>query len=344
MIHMLVSKMNIPSSERVSVIIPVYNTAPYLNRCVESVLRQSYTALEVLLIDDGSTDTSGLICDQWAEIDSRIKVVHKENGGLSDARNNGLAIATGEYIAFINSDDYINTDMIIKLYNAITMHHADISICNFHYVDESGTPILEWNQYLPIKDEVISGNEAITKMLTIKKCWCYDLAWNKLYRKELFSDIEFPIGKICEDGFISHMLFGKCEAVACISDVCYYYTQRAGSIMHSDIPYVFLHQAEARLHRMLYCYARGLNRCAGLSYWRAALFLSDTYQMGYKSPKLQAEKNDVLHILRENKRFRKYCTLKEKIQISLTCFSPELYCLLFRNTIWQRIKPFLNFH
>ena len=329
--------------EKVSIIIPVYNVERYLDRCVESVLRQSYSNFEVLLVDDGSPDNCGAMCDRWAEKDARIRVIHKENGGLSDARNAGLAAAAGNLIAFADSDDFIAADMIEKLFHALAANDADLSICNFHYVDETGAPLADMNRYLAIRDEVLSGTEAITNMQLERDGGDYDMAWNKLYKKDLFSDIRFPVGKLCEDGFISHRLLGKCARVACISDVCYYYTQRGGSIMHSSNPLVCLHQAEARLDRMLYCYDHGMYRCAGNAYWRAAMFLIDTYaNMGANAQTVRAEAEEALRILRENTRLREYCTPEEKLKASLTCLSPQLYCLAFKNPIRQRAKAFLK--
>ncbi len=331
--------------EKVSIIIPVYKVERYLDRCVESVLQQSYANLEILLVEDGSPDNCGAMCERWAEKDARIRVIHKENGGLSDARNTGLEAATGKLIAFADSDDFISPDMVEKLYGAMTANAADLSICNFHYVDEAGSPIPEMNRYLTIRDEVISGAEAITNMQLERDGGDYDMAWNKLYKKELFSDIRFPVGKLCEDGFISHRLLGNCTRVACIRDVCYYYTQRDGSIMHSKNPLVYLHQAEARLDRMFYCYEHQLYRCAGNAYWRAAMFLVDTYaNIGRNSQAIQAETKEALCVLRENYRLCKYCTPVEKLKVSFACVSPELYSLVFKNPVRQRIKAFLKDH
>lgn len=329
-------------NETVSIIIPIYNVEDYLRRCLESVVRQSYSAIEVLLIDDGSTDRSGMICEQWAKQDVRFRVVHTENGGISQARNTGLSIATGKYVSFIDSDDFVAEDMLEKLYVALTENNADISICNFYRVDEYGNLIFDNDQYLPIKTEVISGVDAITYMQFGKGGGCYDLPWNKLYKRSLFSDVQFPLGKYCEDGFISHRLLGKCSRIACIQDVCYYYMQRNGSIMHSDNPLVYLHQAEARLDRMNYLYNLGLNRCAGKAYWKAAMFLANTCQYGGQSETIKLEFQEVLMSLRKNSWLREYCTLKEKIQSWLVCFSPVLYCHIFKNAVRQHIKSFFH--
>ena len=210
--------------DTVSIIIPVYNVESYLDRCVDSVLKQSFQDIEILLIDDGSTDKSGLLCDRWAEKDNRVRVIHKVNEGVSAARNIGLDQANGDYIAFVDSDDFIDANMIETLYNTLQIKHADMCICGFVFVDEFGNPLAEENQSSPITDEILTGFEVIQK-LAGDRGWFYHLAWNKLYRKDLFSDIRFPKGIIYgEDAFIAHRLLGKCSIVACISDTYYYYT------------------------------------------------------------------------------------------------------------------------
>ena len=125
-------------TELISVIIPVYKVEKYIERCITSVKKQSYFNIEIILVDDGSPDNCGIICDKYAETDSRIKVIHKKNGGLSDARNAGLDIATGQYICFIDSDDYIEKDTLKDMYNNIVMTRADITICNYYTVDSEG--------------------------------------------------------------------------------------------------------------------------------------------------------------------------------------------------------------
>ena len=178
-------------TELISVIIPVYKVEKYINRCVESVLVQNYHNIEVILVDDGSPDNCGIICDKYAETDSRIKVIHKKNGGLSDARNAGLDIATGQYICFIDSDDYIEKDMLKDMYDNIVRTGADITICNYCAVDNEGHK--QW------ESEDISDGE-----WTEKEFWknfydafegmyyYYVVAWNKLYSRKIFDERHFP--------------------------------------------------------------------------------------------------------------------------------------------------------
>ena len=151
----------------ISVIVPVYKVEKYLRQCIESIQRQTYSDLEIILVDDGSPDGCPAICDEYARNDKRIKVLHQENGGLSVARNVGLDIAKGEYIAFVDSDDYIKENMYEMLYNKIVMEDADLIICSYDKVDENNNKI---DNYSPLQDEVLESYEALKK-LPIKNGW-----------------------------------------------------------------------------------------------------------------------------------------------------------------------------
>ena len=327
--------------QKISIIIPVYNMEHYLEKCVKSVLQQSYQYFEVLLVDDGSTDSSGELCDDWAAKDSRIQVIHKENGGLSDARNTGLDAASGNYVSFVDSDDYIAPDMMKKLHDSLLRHDTDMSVCNVFFVDEAGNALEERNQNLPIKDEILTACEAIEKLME-PRGWIRHLACGKLYKKNLFSAIRFPKGKYAEDAFVAHRLLGQCKKVACISDACYYYVQRSGSFTHSKTAKSYLHDAESFLDRAVYCEEQGLYHCAGKAYWQAAMYLPDGGRFEENEAALQAEYADTLHQFRGNRSLSKYCTAKEKLQIALVLLSPKLYQFFLRNPIRQQAKALLQ--
>lgn len=328
------------SMDKVSVIVPIYNVARYLDRCVNSILCQTYSELEVLLIDDGSTDESGSLCDAWERKDPRIRVIHKSNGGLSDARNAGLDVASGEYIVFVDSDDYIAADMIKTLYEAIIEDHANLSLCNFLYVDEDGEELPARNRDLPIRDECITGSEAIQKMLAInQKGWYYITAWNKLYSANLFSEIRFPAGKLHEDEFTAYKVFAQCERVACVSAVGYYYVQRSGSIMHGKSRKSRLHAAEAYLEQALFCsHKKDLHRSAGRAYLKAAMALADASGIQESIPTLKEEYKNALQLFRQNRHMKTFCSRKEKMQVSLVSFSPPIYRVFLRNSLRQGWK------
>lgn len=212
----------------VSVVIPVYNVERYLNRCVDSVINQTYKNLEIILVDDGSTDNCGNICDQYLTCDDRIKVIHKKNGGLSDARNYGLDVAHGDYICFIDSDDFISNYYVEKMINAAIKNNSDICACNFKYIDEFGK---EWIREEK-KEKVYSPEEAIRDIFTAFQ-HTEVMVWNKIYKRNLFADnrIKFPVGKIHEDNFTTYKLYDKANSISLINDKLYYYLQRSDSIM-----------------------------------------------------------------------------------------------------------------
>lgn len=205
----------------ITVIIPVYNVEKYLKECVESVLNQTYKDLEIILIDDGSNDGSGEICDEYAKIDERIKVIHKENAGLSSARNAGIEIAHGEYYTFIDSDDYIADDMAEQLLYALESTNADISVC--------GMTSNEYN----IENGIAVKNICYTKQKTLKLILTEKMettACGKLYRRELFEHIRYPEGKIYEDLGTTYKLVEASSEIAYTAAKKYYYRTNPESI------------------------------------------------------------------------------------------------------------------
>ena len=212
-------------NKKVSVIVPVYNMEKYLSRCVDSILSQTYADLEVILVDDGSKDSSAAICDQYAERDGRIKVVHKANGGLSSARNAGLDLATGDYIGFVDSDDYISPEMYSVLCHHI--ENSDCEIANVMYVraDENGrtTPSkVPHNTDKEIEAEQFA-KELMLHTGDVSVC-------TKLFRAELFKNIRFPEGKLNEDLLFILDVLGGVKKIAFAAHVGYFYFTRSGSI------------------------------------------------------------------------------------------------------------------
>lgn len=215
----------------ISVIIPVYNVEKYLKRCIESVINQSCSDLEIILVDDGSVDSSLDICKEYAEKDFRIKVLHKENGGLSSARNAGLDIAHGELIAFVDSDDFIHKDMYKIMADAMNKTSADMVICGIEYVYENEEE----------KHNILSINTDI-ELITVKKPYILrqiaernvvtTVQWNKLFKAKLLEGIRFPVGKLSEDEFVIHKQLYKCDVITYVEAELYFYLQRTGSIMH----------------------------------------------------------------------------------------------------------------
>ena len=225
--------------EKISVIVPVYNVEAYLEKCVESILRQTYTNLEILLIDDGSTDNSGDLCDQLALRDQRIRVIHKENGGLSDARNTGIEEASSDLIGFVDSDDYIDEDMYETLYRQMLESKAELSMCG-HYDVYHQNPE---KQVVAIQTWVLTPEEAIRMVMEAKILSV--TAVNKLYKKELFDQLRFEMGKIAEDAFIMIRLIHQCSKVVATNEKKYYYVHRENSITTQKFSLKFLNVIEA---------------------------------------------------------------------------------------------------
>ena len=211
----------------ISIIIPVYNVEKYLKECVDSVRKQTYKNLEIILIDDGSKDNSGKLCDELSKEDNRIKVIHKENGGLSDARNVGIENATGEYIQFIDSDDFVEKDMIEILYNDICQGKADVSMCSLYlYKDGEKTTDASY------KKEIFNKEQVLKEILLDERVRSY--AWNKMFKKSLFESIRFPKGKVFEDIYTMSPIFQKANKIVFNDIPLYYYRQREGSILHNQ--------------------------------------------------------------------------------------------------------------
>lgn len=239
------------ANELISVIVPIYKVEKYLNRCVDSILSQTYKNIEIILVDDGSPDACGEICDGYIEKDSRIKVIHKENGGLSDARNAGIEAAYGEYIIFVDSDDYIVPTMIEEMIEALIASKADLCICNINYVDENGAVINNQNMRSPIKKGIYSRDDVLN-FLVNDGYWFYVTAWNKLYKTNVFRNIRFRVGKYHEDEFLIHEIIDRCDKVVCLEDRLYNYVQREGSIMNTGYSIKNLDGIEAKAERLLY--------------------------------------------------------------------------------------------
>lgn len=216
----------------ISIIIPVYNVEKYLGYCIDSVLKQTYHNIQVILVDDGSTDTCSNICDAYKLKDNRVEVIHKKNGGLSDARNTGLKSIKGDYICFVDSDDRISPVMIEKLYKALIDNNSDISICGIEdiFIDVPKEESLFDGYFQRIT--VLSGELATEYILEDKKILAY--VCNKMFRSELFKGIEFPIGKRFEDMYITHELTHLAKNVVVIPDKLYIYYHHSQSISSTN--------------------------------------------------------------------------------------------------------------
>lgn len=210
--------------EIVSVVVPIYNMEKYLDKCIESIVKQTYKNLEIILVDDGSIDKSLKICNKWGEKDNRVNVYHKENGGLSDTKNFGIKHAKGKYISFIDADDWIELNMYEELTKEMIKTKSDIIICGRYLEYEDGKRTRQCNP----NNICMNSEETIIKLDTFGG---FDMSsCDKLYKTELFNGIEFPVGKKCEDAYVTYKLFAKSKKVEYYPKIFYHYLQRKNSI------------------------------------------------------------------------------------------------------------------
>lgn len=234
------------NQQKISVIVPIYKVEPFLERCVQSILNQTYRNLEVILVDDGSPDNCPSLCDAWAKRDNRVKVIHKVNGGLSDARNSGMAMATGELMGFVDGDDWIAADMYQHLQNLMMIDHSDIAACGVEMVWEDGSA----RMLTESGNCILSREEAMCSI--IEESWLKQPVWYKLYKTALIKNIHFPVGKYHEDVFWSYQVFAKAERVSVSDKIGYYYLQRNSSIMGEGYSIKRLDAVEAKRQRLIF--------------------------------------------------------------------------------------------
>ena len=273
-------------NDLISVIIPVYNVNNYLDKCLETVVNQTYSSLEIILINDGSTDGSKEKCDEWVKKDDRIKVIHKENEGASKTRKVGVEQSTGKYITFIDADDFVDYEMIEKLHKALINTNSQISICNHKRAYNYKDKVLKKTNQI----EEYTTEEAIEKLLEEKNINSY--LWNKLYLKELFREVEFPNVKDSEDIDIFFQLLCNAKKISFTNDELYVYMLRKNSLSHNYTKQVLLNEINIvnKRHRIIneqYSNLKLLNDMSRIKYIfryhkKTALFLENT---DYKNKK-----------------------------------------------------------
>ena len=311
----------------ISIIVPIYNVEKYLKRCIDSILNQTFKEFELILVNDGSTDDCGKICDMYKSKDKRVKVIHKKNGGLSSARNVGLNVAKGKYVAFVDSDDYINKNMYEVLYSNAIKTNADISICNFEYVDDKS--VIDINKDIENYEYLIFNNIEALNKLYLENNIKIVVAWNKLYKKDLFKDLRYTEGRIHEDEFIIHKLLYSSKKIAYINAVLYYYLQRVDSITQSkfnlkkiDIVYALNERVEFFRKKNL----RQLQFKAQLKYIYSFFF--NYYRVKFKLSNYNEELKKLKNDYNRNFIFvllNPYFKFKEKILFTLFFINPKFY-------------------
>ncbi len=221
-------------ADLVSIIVPVYNVEAYLSSCISSILRQTYPKIELILVDDASTDRSGGICEEWAKKDARIQVIHQEHGGLSQARNTGIERAAGDWILYVDSDDMVHPELVKRCLETAQNTQADIVVFDYKSIEAEEEDPAEENreqegQEPPV--ELYSGEELLADY--IRKGTGSTAVWNKLYRRSQWETLRFPVGRLFEDTYVITDIWRQAERAAYRKEVFYYYRQREGSITHS---------------------------------------------------------------------------------------------------------------
>ncbi len=245
----------------ISVLMPVYNVEKYLEKTLESVKNQTYSDFEVIMIDDGSTDKSGEICDKWAKEDSRFNVIHTENRGVSAARNTALEQVKGDYIFFMDSDDLILPETFEELLNALTDNNADMSMGNFYYTDNEGNSLEELNSTSPVKNETLDKIQYLHK-LTEPNANYYCTSTTKIFKSSLFEGITYPVGKINEDEARIHEIIYKCDKIVTLEKRYYNYIKHNAGITGSTFGVKNLDREDAFVGRIKFFKEKGLDDLA----------------------------------------------------------------------------------
>ncbi len=314
---------------KISVVLPIYNVEKYLETCVKAMTGQTYQNLEIILVDDGSPDGCPALCDELAKTDERIRVLHKENGGLSDARNAGTQIATGEYITFVDSDDVVTDTYVEYLYSLIEKYGCDMSLCTHTVVFEDGKKI----PYGDGTDEMLDAKECLRRMLY------HDVidtsAWAKLYRTDMAREILYPKGKLFEDIGTTYRFFLASGKIACGYQSQYFYMQRQNSIvsgkfnphkldllemtdkMAEDVEKVYPELAQAILRRRVYARFSTLNQMLDVD--------------GYKK-----ERDEIISFIKAHKReimMDEYAPRRDKMGIRMLSMGYPIYRMA-----WKALK------
>lgn len=312
----------------ISIIVAVYNTEKYLARCMDSIIAQTYKDFEVIVIDDGSTDSSPFICDSYAHRDERIRVIHRKNGGLSVARNEGLKLAKGDFIIFADSDDYLTENALELLVDVQKKNKCDLVIGGYTRVYDDGKMIVCG---FPFEEKVREISEKEFWNLSIDNMSAI-VAWGKLYSKEILEGIIYPEGKINEDMAVLLDIVKKCHSIFCLNESLVFYQINNSSIMHSKFKLKNLDDCEFRLNIIKHLIDNSLYNVA-IFYWKYA---ARTLVRAYRELELDETGRDRLRKLRVGYKSVVFKLLKApgnigfKAQMILYRISFPCYCALFK--------------
>lgn len=313
----------------ISVIVPIYKVEKYLQKCVDSILAQTFSDFELILVDDGSPDKCGTICDEYAKKDSRIKVIHKENGGLSDARNAGLDLMQGKYVFFVDSDDWITLDALETMRSAALRTKAKVVTGNMAVINEDGK-IIRIEDSIK-KETILKDDETLNTLLHPNAC-------NRLYDALIFKNLRYPVGRLYEDAFIYHKILSQINYMTMTGKVSYYYLKRKNSIMNTDYNIRFTDIVDAVYDRALWLDSIKQKRLAN----ETKLFVYSQVAVAFahldnKNPEHKKRLNEIMKIY-------KGCypalmedinvSLKQKIRLMTLRYFPSLHSYL-----WGRKMP-----
>ena len=310
--------------ELISVIVPIYNVERYLEKCIDSILAQTYPELEIILCDDGSTDGCGAVCNRYAAQDDRIRVIHKPNGGLSDARNAGIEIARGSWYVFIDSDDFITPDTIERMHAAAVSTESQIAVCNMIRIYDDGEtePF-----YCPVREQTLLAGE--TRFETLKQ----PSACNKIFRADLFDGVRFPKGKYYEDTFVYHILAHRAENIVLTGHDGYFYLSRRESILgqprYTDRYFDFVEAVHTRAAYLLERRVPHYGEEACLSLYAAVSnaekMISKTKQNREKFARMHRWYRTAYdHLMKHPD-----TNLKQKLRLVLLHYAPKLHSKLY---------------
>lgn len=324
----------------ISVIVPIYNVEKYLSKCIESIISQTYKNIEIILVDDGSPDNCGIICDKYAQRDARIVVIHKENGGLSSARNAGLDVAKGDFIGFVDSDDWIEPTMYEEMLELMQSKNLDVVECGINLVSEAGI-----TAYPSKNTIVISGKEALKLHLSPKDLSNQNLprtaVWSKLFRKSFWLSNRFPVGKIHEDYLLTCQVLYESEKVGLLrKGLLNHLVDNPNSIVNTRFNKNDLYKEKQLNYRIEYLKSHGETELVNLAmisyycYLVSAIWRCDQNGLSEKNEFINKIKKDYPIILQLN------IPLKRRIDLTFIYYCPILY--LFLRRLFSHIRSFLS--
>lgn len=329
--------------KKISIIVAIYNVEKYINRCIDSILSQTFRDFELILVDDGSTDRCSDICDEYQQKDSRIVVIHQKNMGLSMARNVGIDIVSGEYITFIDGDDFVHPKMLEILYENIKKTKAMVSVCNCHIVYPKKQVKDDVVVHVP---EVVLGRKAVEEITNKRRAYMIG-PWAKLYQTKLFDNIRFPKGKLYEDEYVTYKLLFYSEYVCITKEKLYYCFQRSGSIIHESFDNKRLSVLEALEDPIDFFRLHNEEKLANQAVYR---YLFSIQIVFYKVKYQMSDNGDILKnlLVRYKLGIEKYYENSKKdivfyrrIVLKLFSLAPNIYMMIIR--IGRNFKKIMKF-